>query len=100
MRKSVFMLTVMAAACSSVAFAGEVKKDNAHAPAVKATTMSDADMDKITAGAGFGLLTVFSNNGGFANGNPHLGAMDHPPAGFGNCTAAAHGGNAPGGSLC
>ena len=27
MRKSVFVLAVIAAACSSVAFAGEVKKD-------------------------------------------------------------------------
>ncbi len=50
MRKSVFVLAVIAAACSSVAFAAEVKKDNAHVPAVKATTMSDADMDKVTAG--------------------------------------------------
>ena len=49
MRKSVFMLAVIGAACSSVAFAAEVKKDKAHA-AVKATTMSDADMDKVTAG--------------------------------------------------
>jgi hypothetical protein len=100
MRKSVFVLAVIGAACSGVAFAGEVKKDGADAPTVKATTMSDADMDKVTAGAGFGLLTASSNNGGFANGSPHLGALDHPPAGLGNCTAAAHGGNAPGGSLC
>jgi hypothetical protein len=50
MRKSVFVLAVIAAACSSVAFAAEVKKDKAHVPAVKATTMSDADMDKVTAG--------------------------------------------------
>jgi hypothetical protein len=51
MRKSVFVLAVIAAACSSVAFAAEVKKDKAHIPAVKATTMSDADMDKVTAGS-------------------------------------------------
>jgi hypothetical protein len=51
MRKSVFVLAVIGAACSSVAFAGEVKKDTAHIPAVKATTMSDSDMDKVTAGA-------------------------------------------------
>ena len=50
MRKSVFVLAVIAAACSSVAFAGEVKKDKAQVPAVKATTMSDAQMDKVTAG--------------------------------------------------
>jgi hypothetical protein len=34
-----------------VALAGEVKKDKAQVPAVKATTLSDADMDKVTAGA-------------------------------------------------
>src|SRR5215471_18691242 len=50
MRKSVFVLAVIGAACSSVAFAAEVKKDKAHVPAVKATTMSDTDMDKVTAG--------------------------------------------------
>src|SRR5262249_41088576 len=50
MRKSVFVLAVIAAACSSVAFAAEVKKDKAHIPAMKATTMSDTDMDKVTAG--------------------------------------------------
>ena len=37
MRKSVFVIAVIAAACSSVAFAGEIKKDKkATAPAVKA----------------------------------------------------------------
>ena len=46
-----FVLAVIGAACSSVAFAAEVKKDKAHMPAVKATTMSDAQMDKVTAGA-------------------------------------------------
>ena len=47
MRKSVFVLAVIGAACSSVAFAAEVKN-------VKATTMSDAQMDKVTAGEGIG----------------------------------------------
>ena len=50
MRKSVFVLAVIGAVCSSVAFAAEVKKDKAHIAAVKATTMSDSDMDKVTAG--------------------------------------------------
>ena len=50
MRKSVFVLAVIGAACSSVALAAEVKKEKANIPAVKATTMSDSDMDKVTAG--------------------------------------------------
>ena len=50
MRKSVFVLAVIGAACSSVAFAGEVKQIKTVPPVVKATTMSDAQMDKVTAG--------------------------------------------------
>jgi hypothetical protein len=65
MRKSVFVLAVIGAACSSVAFAAEVKKDKAHVPAVKATTMSDAQMDKVTAG--------FSQNQ-----NPNVGGDPTP----------------------
>ena len=48
MWKSVFVIAVAAAACSGVALAGEVKQDKAQV--VKATTMSDAQMDKVTAG--------------------------------------------------
>ena len=62
MRKSVFVIAVIAAACSSVAFAGEVKKDKAQVPAVKATTMSDAQMDKVT--AGFSTDNNGDNGGG------------------------------------
>ena len=50
MKKSVFVIAVIAAACSSVAFAGEVKKDKGSCSTVKAQTMSDAHMDKVTAG--------------------------------------------------
>ncbi len=60
MRKSVFGLAVIAAACSSVAFAGEVKQTKTAAPTVKAQTMTDADMDKVTAG--------FSSDNNGANG--------------------------------
>ena len=88
MSKSVFVIAVIAAACSSAAFAGEVKKEKAQVPAVKATTMSDADMDKVTAGAGFGVATARDHGGnawgrGLENANNHNG--NNP--GFGNCTA-------------
>jgi len=71
MRKSVFAFAVIAAACSSVAFAGEVKKDKAQVPAVKATTLSDADMDKVTAGAFIVTRnhTVFPNWSGQGQAN-------------------------------
>ena len=64
-KKSVFVLAVIGAACSSVAFAAEVKKDKAHVPAVKATTMSDAQMDKVTAGLSFinGAGNTVDNDG-------------------------------------
>ena len=48
--KKVVLLAVIGAACCSVAFAGEVKQTKTVAPVVKATTMSDSDMDKVTAG--------------------------------------------------
>jgi hypothetical protein len=83
MRKSVFVLAVIGAACSSVAFAAEVKKDKAHVPAVKATTMSDADMDKMVAAggppsiAGVGNTTACNHNDNVSctNAFDHSGQM-------------------------
>jgi hypothetical protein len=54
MMMKVFVLAVIGAACASVAFAGEVKQIKVVPPVVKATTMSDADMDKVTAGFNIG----------------------------------------------
>jgi hypothetical protein len=69
MRKSVFVLAVIGAACSSMAFAAEVTKDKAHIPAVKATTMSDAQMDKVTAGDAGGVPNLgHDNTSGLARG--------------------------------
>ena len=59
----VFVLAVIGAACSSVAFAGEVKQTKAAAPVVKATTMSDAQMDKVTAGDAGGVANLGGDNG-------------------------------------
>ena len=51
MRKLGLVIAVTAAACSGVALAGEVKQEKkVTAPVVKGTTMSDAQMDKVTAG--------------------------------------------------
>ena len=58
--KKVFVLAVIGAACSSVAFAGEVKQTKTVAPVAKATTMSDSEMDKVTAGASLNLFEVGS----------------------------------------
>jgi hypothetical protein len=68
MGKSGFVVAVIAATCSSMAFAGEVKQDKkAPVPSVKTTTMSNADMDKVTAG---GPST--DNNGGINGGGMGL----------------------------
>jgi hypothetical protein len=63
MWKSAFVIAVVAA-CSSVAFAAEVKQGKTPAPAVKAQTMNDADMDKVTAGAGIGHAYAFGQQDG------------------------------------
>jgi len=64
MRKCLFVLAAIAAS-SSIAFAAEVTKDKAHIPAVKATTMSDADMDKVTAGSS---INIFTDSSGIPTG--------------------------------
>src|SRR5215469_7605456 len=88
--KKVFVLAVIGAACSSVAFAGEVQT-KAPTPVVKTTIMSDAQMDKVTAGAasnvfvdGSGTLTgkvtgsVDVVNGFGKNGGAFLGDQGAP----------------------
>jgi len=81
MRK-VFMLAVIGAACSSVAFAGEVKQTKTVAPVVKATTMSDAQMDKVTGGGPDQSVLLPDQSNGFGknlNGDINSGghAADH-----------------------
>jgi hypothetical protein len=83
------------ATVSTAVVAKDLKQDqNAPAPTVKATVMSDADMDKVTAGSGpgFGLSTAGGNGfeHGFNNGiSPHAAGNAQSPVtpGFGLCTA-------------
>jgi hypothetical protein len=50
MKKLVYVLAILAAA-STAAMAKDLKQDNkAKAPAVSASQMTDAEMDKVTAG--------------------------------------------------
>jgi hypothetical protein len=76
MNKSVLVAALLAAACST-GFAAEAKQQKAQVPAVKATTMSNADMDKVTAG--------FSSNNNGDNGGG-IGA-----SGMGKGNGAANG---------
>jgi hypothetical protein len=82
MMKSLVVFGVIAAACSS-SFAAEAKKHNA--PVVKATTMSDAQMDKVTAGA------YVVNNGVGVNyhSNVNFHAVDNGFNGRGKNAACA-----------
>ena len=73
MRKSVFVLAAIGAACSSVAFAGEVKQTKTVTPVVKATTMSDAQMDKVTAGDAGGQNKAVGVANAFGFGQSTLG---------------------------
>jgi hypothetical protein len=51
MRKSAYLLAIVASAVSTAAVAKDLKQDKrATAPAVSATQMTDAEMDKVTAG--------------------------------------------------
>ena len=60
MSKSLVVLAVLALAAPGLAFAGETQQQKkSTGPAVNATQMSDAEMDRVTAGtAGEALLTV------------------------------------------
>jgi len=81
--KKVFVLAVIGAACSSVAYAGEVKQTKTVAPVVKATTMSDAQMDKVT-GGGF---DVINQNGENFHSNVNFNGAFHGFNGQGNHAA-------------
>ena len=65
----VFLIAAVAVAVSGAAFAKDIKKQDSAAPAVKATVMSDSEMDKITAGSinfcsgtGCGVATAPTGN--------------------------------------
>jgi hypothetical protein len=79
-----FLIAALTVAVSSAAFAKDLK----------GSVMTDSEMDKVTAGDGFGLATAAANGGqalnGYDNGIfPHaLGNARSPDTpGFGNCTA-------------
>jgi hypothetical protein len=94
--KSVYVIAILAAAISTSAVAKDLRQDKkAAAPAATATQMSDAEMDKVTAGAvGFGLDTAFGGPGQSQHQHPHELAQGLPgitpsgvSPGFGKATA-------------
>jgi len=88
-RRSRWGRRTRAVAVSGVAFAKDLK----------GTVMTDAEMDKVTAGSkpdnpGFGRNTAGEAGGDLGRSNPSF------PAGQGRCTALQHGGNVHGIVLC
>ena len=97
MRKLVHAFAILAAAASTAAVAGELKQDKkATAPAVAATQMTDAEMDRVTAGGGtcpgtgcpilgLGRYTSDTAQGGTGTYKPHNSGNP----GYGVCTTSA-----------
>jgi hypothetical protein len=92
MKKLTYVMVILAAA-STAAMAGDLKQDkNAPAPTVAATQMNDAEMDKVTAGQGFGVQTAGEHTGnvshsGFGLDTAGGNARSPGPPGLGLCTA-------------
>jgi hypothetical protein len=85
MKKIVYVLAILAAG-STAAVAKDLKQEKkTTAPTVAATQMSDAEMDKVTAGfgKGFGIETALENPGraspppNFSPGAPGSGRCIH-----------------------
>ena len=77
------MRSVVLAAALAVGFAGFASAQKAPSPAVSSKTMTNADMDKVTAGAPALTVNGVGNNPGAATGNVLLGganAQGVPPA--------------------
>jgi hypothetical protein len=88
MKTMTCVLAILAAA-STAALAKDLKQDQkAPDPAVSVTQMSDSEMDRVTAGAGFGIGTAFDHNG------------NRTPWSFGISTATTHSGDNPGHGVC
>ena len=87
--KSLFVAIALVAVCS-VVNAAEVKKDS-KAPVVAGKTMTDTDMDKVTAGAGTGVQTAFGITDNVLHAKNAIDNIAGPASprtpGFGTCTA-------------
>jgi hypothetical protein len=88
MKKIVYVLAILAAA-STAAMAKDLKQDKkATVPTVAATQMSDAEMDKVTAGQGQGINTAHDHGGvARALGLPSFVLPTGGSPGLGRCTA-------------
>ena len=82
MRKYIWVLGIMAATCSVVAMAKDPKLDQkSTVTAASATQMSDAEMDKVTAGGepatpGLGFVTSLQELGPYVTDGSRDGGID------------------------
>jgi hypothetical protein len=82
MKKLTCVLAILAAA-STAAVAKDLKPSS-NAPTISATQMNDAEMDKVTAGQGLGVITAGEHDANLGNSSFGLGrAGEHanPPGG-------------------
>jgi NAD/NADP transhydrogenase beta subunit len=83
--KKISCVLAILAAVSTAAVAGELKQEKkATTPAVAATQMTDAEMDRVTAGVGYGLATAEAAR------DIAVGVLVGTP-GYGVCTTGASG---------
>jgi hypothetical protein len=90
MKKITCVLAILAAA-SSVAVAKDLKQDKKSVPGMSAAQMSDAEMDRVTAGASFDTGLGI----GTALGNPGNAQSQYPTATPGGQSKAS-----PGNGVC
>ena len=78
--KSMFIAAIFAVACSGVATARDLKDNQkTAAPSMKAQVMSDAEMDRVTAGTAGGLRFQVENREGIfvLSGKPNIQAVEN-----------------------
>jgi hypothetical protein len=74
MKLSVYAIAILAAVSTSAVAQGLKQDQNAPAPALKATQMTDSEMDKVTAGdVGQGVITASA-----AGGQPPTACLNPP----------------------
>src|ERR1043165_8643893 len=83
--KTLILASALAVVFVAVAGGAEVQKDKAPAPTMRAKTMSDAELDKVTAGMGV--------NTTFGGGVPHIAAACGVAAPGAICSSQSTGGS-------
>jgi hypothetical protein len=81
--RALILVAALTVACTTFAGAADVKKDTSKASVVTGKTMTEADMDKVTAGVGYGIGTACANGGTCTYPNANYHAYLHANPGHG-----------------